>query len=101
MRVLEQAAPSNHVELARVLLAKGAKVNTADGGGLHGADSGCRQRRPQRGGSKSSTRAGGGDALSAAAVSGDGNPKFAGFAKVRDRELSRMVPSVGHRTLVT
>ena len=34
MSVLEQAAASNHIELARLLLAKGADVNTADEGGF-------------------------------------------------------------------
>jgi ankyrin repeat protein len=33
MSVLEQAASSNHIELVRLLLAKGADVNTADLGG--------------------------------------------------------------------
>ena len=32
MSVLEQAASSNHIELVRLLLAKDANVNTADGG---------------------------------------------------------------------
>jgi hypothetical protein len=34
MSVVEQAASSNHIELVRLLLAKGAAVNTADGGGF-------------------------------------------------------------------